>query len=60
MGDEGTDQQVRDLKTKPIHRAKSQKEDGFGASENDLPSIDESKLETRPEIDMSDGSKYAG
>ena len=23
VGDEGTDQQVRDLKTKPIHRAKT-------------------------------------
>ena len=57
VGDEGTDKQVMDLKTQPIHKAKT---DGFTETENDGPIIDQSQLETRPETDMGDGSKYTG
>jgi hypothetical protein len=39
VGDEGTDKQVMDLKTQPIHKAKT---DGFTETENDGPIIDQS------------------
>ena len=35
VGEEGTDQQVRDLKTKPIHRAKTI-DDGYGGLEDQI------------------------
>ena len=61
VGEEGTDQQVIDLKTASVHRAKTHiKDDGYNETENDNPVIDQSQLETRPETDMGDGSKYVG
>jgi len=42
VGEEGNNQQVKDLKTKPIMGAKTQKDDGYSETENDHVIIDQS------------------